>query len=117
MDILIVFLVMMLESRVIEKVYVSSPITSVVENPLANFDAQIIDEIHEFFESTSDDVDVRVESSTPIPIDIHTHDNNTTDAECEPVVESTMTTFSYPPNQHLEFFTMIHQEVFDFFFF
>ena len=49
---------MMLDSRVFEDVYVSSTITSVVEDSLANFDTQIIDEIHEFSERTSDDVDV-----------------------------------------------------------
>ena len=75
-------------------VYVFFTITSIVEDSLANFDTQIIDEIHEFFESTSDDVNVRVESNTPIPTDVHTHDNDTSDAECEPLVESTLSTFS-----------------------
>jgi len=77
------------DSRVVEYVYVSSTITSIIENPLANSYTQIADEIHEFYESTSDDIDVRVDSSTLIPIDVHTHDNDTSVAECEPVVEST----------------------------
>jgi len=42
-------------SRVVEDAYVSSTISSVFENPLDNFDTQ---EIHEFSESTSDNVDV-----------------------------------------------------------
>jgi len=83
------------DSRVIEDVYIFSTNTSIVENPLVNSDTQIIDEIHEFSESTSGDVDVQVESNTPIPTDVHTHDNGTSDAECEPVVESTVTTFNY----------------------
>ena len=102
--------------RVVDDVYVSLTITSVFEDPLTNSDAQIIDEIYEFSSSTSDDVNVRVECSTHIPTDVHTHDNDTSDAEYEPVVEFTVTTFSYPPSsQPLEFFTMIHQEVFGFF--
>jgi len=75
--------------RVTENVYVSFTITSIVQNPLANSNTQIIDKIHEFSESTSDNVDVRVESSTPIPTEVHTHNNDTSDAECEPIVEST----------------------------
>ena len=74
------------DSRVVENIYVSSTITSVVEDPLANFDTQIIDKIYEFSDSTSDNVDVRVESSTIISTDSHTHDNDTCDAECEPVL-------------------------------
>jgi len=35
------------DSKVIEDVYISSTITSVVEDPLVNSDAQIIDEIYE----------------------------------------------------------------------
>ena len=35
-------------TRVVEDIYVSSTITRVVENPLANSDTQIINEIHEF---------------------------------------------------------------------
>ena len=35
--------------RAVVNVYVSSTIISVVGDPLANFDTQIIDEIHEFF--------------------------------------------------------------------
>ena len=54
------------DSRVVENVYLSSTITSVVEDPLANSDTQIIDKIHGFSESTSDNVNVRVESSTLI---------------------------------------------------
>ena len=104
------------ESKVVD-VYVFSTITSVVENPLANSDTQIIDEIHEFSERTSDDVDVRVESSITIPTDVHTYDNDPSDAECEPVVEFTVTTFSYPASsQLLEFFPIIQREVYyDFF--
>jgi len=98
-------------SRVVDDVYVSSTITSVVENQLANSNTQF----HEFSESTSDDVDVQVKSSTSIPTEFHTHDNDTSDTEYEPVVESTVTTFSYPPSSHpLEFFSVIHREVFDF---
>ena len=38
------------DSGVVEDVYVSSTITSVVVDPLANSDTQIIDEIYEFSE-------------------------------------------------------------------
>jgi len=59
---------------------------------------------------------MRVESSTLIRTDVHTHDNDISDAECEPIVESTRTTFSYPlSSQPWEFFTVIHQVVSDFF--
>ena len=43
------------------------------------------------FMSTRDNVDVRVESNTLISTDVYTHDNDTSDAECDPVVESTGT--------------------------
>jgi len=47
---------------------------------------------------------VRVESKTPISADVLTHDNDTSDAKCEPVVESTLTIFNYPSSsQPLEF--------------
>jgi len=36
-------------SRVVENIYIFSTITRVTEDPLVNFDTQIIDEIHEFF--------------------------------------------------------------------
>ena len=67
------------DSRVVEDVCVFFTITNVVDDPLANFDTQIIDKIHEFSERTNDDVDVRVESSITIPTDVHTHDNDTND--------------------------------------
>jgi len=73
--------------KVVEGVHASSTVTSVVENLLVNFNTQIIDEIHEFSKSASRDAYVRVESSTHIPIDVHTHDNDTSDAECESVIE------------------------------
>ena len=56
-----------------------------------------------------------VEPNTLIPTAVHTHDNDTSHAECKPVVESTVTIFSYPPsNQFLESFIMIHWEVSNF---
>ena len=91
-----------------------STIISVVDDPLANSDTQIIDEIYEFSKNTSDDVDVRVESSILIPTDVHNNDD-TSDAECESAVEYIVTTFSDTPSQTLKFFIMIHREVFDFF--
>jgi len=58
---------------------------------------------------------VRVKSNTLIPTNVHTHDNDTSDVECEPLIESTMAIFSYhPSSQPLQFFTMIHREVYDF---
>ena len=44
------------DSRVVEDIYVSSTITSINENPIANSDTQIIDKIHEFSERISYDV-------------------------------------------------------------
>ena len=38
---------------------------------------------------------MQVESNTSIPTDVYTHDNDTSDAECEQVVECTVTIFSY----------------------
>jgi len=60
-------------------------------------------------------VDVRVEFSLPISIDVHNYGSDTSDAERESGVESTVTTFSYRlSNQPLEFLTMIHQIISDF---
>ena len=58
---------------------------------------------------------MRVRSSTLIPTVAHIHDNDISDAEYEPIVEFTVTIFSYPSSsQPLELFIMIHQEVSDF---
>ena len=43
----------------------------------------IFDEDHQFFEGTEDDVDVRVEFSSPIHTDVHTHNSDTSDAKRE----------------------------------
>jgi len=90
--------------KVVEGVYASSTVTSVVENLLVNFNTQIIDEIHEFSESSSGDAYVRVKSSTHIPTDVHTHDNNTSDAECESVIELQWLLLVPPSSQLLKFF-------------
>jgi len=93
--------------RVIEDVNISLTISSVTEDSLANSDTQIINEIYEFSKSTSNDVDMLLESSTLIPTDIHIHDNDTSDVKCEPVVDYIVTPFSYPP-VGLWTLTMIH---------
>ena len=59
---------------------------------------------------------MRVEFSTLIPTDIHTRDNDTSDTERGPGVESTMTTLNYlRSNRPLDFLNMIHRIVSDFF--
>jgi len=57
--------------------------------------SQFRNENHEFLKRTNDDLDVRVKSSTLVPTDVHTHDNDTSDVECESVVESTVTNSDY----------------------
>jgi len=49
------------------------------------------------------------ESSTSIPTDVHTHDNDTSDTEREPGVESAMTTLNDSlSNRPLEFLSIIY---------
>jgi len=54
-------------------------------------------------------------TSLSILTDVHAHDSDTSDAERELGVESTVTTVSYPlSSQSLKFLTMIHYIVSDF---
>jgi len=101
------------DSKVVEDVYVSPEAILTLQwlSPVL----PTLDEVHKFSEGTNDDVDVRVESSTPILTDVHAHNNDTDDSGREPRVESTMTTLNYLlSNQSLEFLSMIHQVVFGF---
>jgi len=68
------------DSRVVEDVYGSFEITSVVDT-LCDFSTPILDEIHISFEGTSDIANVLVESSTPIPDDIDVHEDDTSNFE------------------------------------
>ena len=100
------------DSKVVEIVDISPKATSVIDPTIVESYAPTLDEIHEFFKDTSDDVDVRVKSSTPTPTDVHTRDNDTSDTEREPGVESTVTTLNYHlSNRTLEFLSMIHRVV------
>ena len=72
------------DSKVVEDVYVSPEVNSVIYFTVVESCIPILDEIHEFFEVNSDDVDVRVESSTPVPTNVYTRDNDTSDTEREP---------------------------------
>jgi len=102
-------------SKVVEDAYISLETTSVIDPTVIESCAPIFDEIHEFFECTNDDVDVQVESSTPIPTDVHTRDNDTSDTEPELRVDFTVTTLNYPlSNRPLELFSIIHWVVSDF---
>jgi len=97
------------DSKVVEKVYISPEATSVIDPTVVESCAPFIDEVHEFSEGTNNDVDVRVESSTPIPIDVHTRDNDTSDTERGSWIESKVTTLNYHLfNRPLEFLSMIH---------
>ena len=88
------------DSNIVEDVYFSPQTISVIDHIVVESCTPILDEVHQFFEGTSDDVDVRGVSSTFISTDVHTRDNNTSDTE----VESIVTTLNYFSNQPLKFF-------------
>ena len=77
-------------SKVVENVYVSPKTTSVIDPIVIESCTLILDEVQEFSKGTNNDVDERVESSTPIPTDVHTHDNDTSDTKCEHGIESNL---------------------------
>jgi len=105
------------DSKLVEDIYISPEATSVIDPTVVESCTPILDEIHEFPEGTSDDVDVRGVSSTFIPTDVHTRDNNDSYTERESVVKFTMTALNYPiSNQLLEFRSMIHRSFWLFFF-
>ena len=53
------------DSKVVEDVNILSEIISIVENTLIDSDTSIIDKVHVFSNSTSDDVDEIVEFNMP----------------------------------------------------
>ena len=53
------------DSKVLEGVYILPEITSNVEDTLVDSSTPIIDKVHVFFDSITDDIDVIVESNIP----------------------------------------------------
>jgi len=58
------------DSKVIEYVHVPFMTTRITENISVGSDTPILDEGHDSYESTSEVVDVIVESSTPLTVDV-----------------------------------------------
>jgi len=97
------------DSKIVDDLYVSPEDISIIDPTVVESCTPIFDEACEFSEGTSDDVDMRVESSTLIPTDIHTRDNDTSNTERESGVESTVFTLNYPlSNRRLEFLSTIY---------
>ena len=92
------------DSKIVEDVHIHSEIFGVVEDSLVNPGTPIINKSHVSSAGTSD-MDVLVNSLTPISDEIYIHKKNQESQETKiefiPIVSSS--------NQSLEFLTMVHQ--------
>jgi len=67
------------DSKVVENVHVHFEIFSLIEDPLANLDTLIIDDSHVSSASTSNIVDVLVDSNTSTLDEVYIHEEKSTE--------------------------------------